>query len=194
MVLGVLGILQALALELLWEQGVGGLDHWQAIGALATGVLQVTGMFLGVVVIWLMYASLVMRYRWVPHFQDLVFPFVLGVLEFGLIGLMGPDRVGAFLLLLAFVFLVSSATNYGIYQRVLRQHPERGSMSAGRVGYGPAATNVLLLPPAAGLAAFFGPASWVTTLCLLGANVGLVAQIGVFARFWQESMAKRDAD
>lgn len=185
--LGVLGILQALALELLWEQGVGGLDRWRAIDALGAGILQVACVFLGVVVVWLMYASLVMRFSWVPRFQDLIVPFVLGVLEFGLIGLMGPEHVAAFFGLLAVVFVTSAGTNFGIYRAIMTDR-SRQEMRMGRAGYGPAAVTTLLLLPSAALAAYFGPGSWVTLGCLLLANGGLIAQIRVFGGFWRETV------
>jgi len=60
--LAVLGIIQALALELVWEEGVGGLDRWRAVGAGLAGVLQISAILLGVMVVWLMYATMVMRF------------------------------------------------------------------------------------------------------------------------------------
>lgn len=183
--LGVLGILQALALELLWEQGVGGLARWDAIDARAAGVLQIACMFLGIVVVWLMYASLVLRFSWVPRFQDLVVPFVIGVLEFGLIGAMGPERVPWFLGLLAVVFLVSAGTNYGIYRVILEgSRAAEDAFSSAGAGYLPSALTVLWLIIATPLSLWAGPASLWTLLFLGGGLLGLAAQIHTFWRFW----------
>ena len=66
--LGVLGIIQALAMELLWEQGVGGVANWRAIDAEPSGWLQVSAIFMGIVLIWIQYAILVLRFSWVPRF------------------------------------------------------------------------------------------------------------------------------
>ena len=88
--LGVLGIIQALALELLWGKGVGGIGRWQALDAELAGWLQVGSVFLGIVVVWVMYATLVLRHSWVPRFVDLFFPFVLGIFEFLLVEMMAP--------------------------------------------------------------------------------------------------------
>ncbi|NNL65787.1 MAG: hypothetical protein HKP30_06060 [Myxococcales bacterium] len=182
--LGVLSILQALALELLWEQGVGGLGGWREAGALANGVLQVVCTFLGIMVVWLMYASLVLRFSWVPRFVDLLLPFVLGVLEFGLIGLMTPERVPAYFALLALVFVVAAATNYGIYGAITSD--ERHQIeSTGLAGYGPTVFSTVALLVSAGLSAWAGAASWLTGLCLVAANAGLLAQVATFRSFWR---------
>lgn len=182
--LGVLSILQALALELLWEQGVGGLGGWREAGALANGLLQVSCTFLGIMVVWLMYASLVLRFSWVPRFVDLLLPFVLGVLEFGLISLMTPERAPAYFGLLALVFVVAAATNYGIYAAISADTTQ-AIESTGLQGYGPTVVSTVALLISAALSAYFGAASWVTGACLIAANAGLLAQVGTFRSFWR---------
>lgn len=182
--LGVLSILQALALELLWEQGVGGLGSWREAGALASGILQVSCIFLGIMVVWLMYASLVLRFSWVPRFVDLLLPFVLGVLEFSLIGMMTPEQTPAFFALLAVLFVVAAGTNYGIYSVILAD--DRHEIEAtGFQGYGPTAVSTVALLASAALSSHFGAASRVTLLCLIAANAGLLAQVGSFRSFWR---------
>ncbi len=185
MLLGVLGILQALVLELLWNQGVGGLGRWDAFGARAAGLVQIAAVFLGIVVIWLMYASLVLRFSWVPRFQDLVAPFVIGLLEFGLISTLGPDRVPWFLGLLAVLFVVAAGTNFGIYRAVLaHQIDGQDQLSNVDDGYLPSALTVVWLVIATPLSAWAGPGSPLTLLALGGALTGLGAQIYMFWKFW----------
>jgi hypothetical protein len=102
--LTLLSIVQALALELLWSHVLhagylfeGG---WQA----ALAWLQLSAAFLGLMLIWVFYASNAMRFRWVPGTSDSVYPFLIGLLEFMMIETLGPDRVGLWLALMAVIF------------------------------------------------------------------------------------------
>jgi hypothetical protein len=74
--LTLLSIVQALALELLWshvrESGYLFDTSWTAL----LTWMQVGTTFLGIVVIWIAYASIAMRFRWVPSTSDSVYPFV----------------------------------------------------------------------------------------------------------------------
>jgi len=184
--LGVLGIVQALVLELLWERGIGGIDRWREIGAGLAGWLQILSVFLGVVVVWLMYATIVLRYSWVPRFADLVFPFVLGALQFLLVEQTAPERVAHFFVLLATIFVVSASMSFFIYQAMSRggdlpARPRREQLR----GYVPAAVASLALLLCGALSGRAGAASPVTAACLLAANLGLALQIGVFRFYWK---------
>lgn len=102
--LTLLSIVQALALELMWshlnEQE--SLYQWSFVSFLSW--VQIVATLLGVLLIWLIYSTLVMRFRWVPSTGDSVFPFFIGIIEFALIGCLGPDRFGQWFLLLGLVF------------------------------------------------------------------------------------------
>ncbi|MGI9327903.1 MAG: hypothetical protein ACR2PZ_21975 [Pseudomonadales bacterium] len=102
--LTLLSIVQALALELMWshlkEQEL--LYHWSFVSFLSW--IQILATLLGVLLIWLIYSTLVMRFRWVPSTGDSIFPFLIGIIEFALIGSLGPDRFGQWFLLLGLVF------------------------------------------------------------------------------------------
>jgi hypothetical protein len=192
--LGVLGIIQALALELLWEHAIGGIGRWQALGAGLAGWLQVGSIFLGVVVVWVMYATLVLRYSWVPRFFDLCFPFVLGVLEFLLVELTAPDRIAAYFALLALVFVVASGTTFSIYRTMFEAgDAPRVSLRRQLVGYVPAGAAAVTLLACAAVAGATGPASTATLVCLLAANAGLLGQLATFRHFWQADLTRQDA-
>ena len=64
--LTLLSIVQAFSLELMWAHVTthDDLYRWSFITLLSW--VQIFATFLGVLVIWLIYASLVMRFRWVP--------------------------------------------------------------------------------------------------------------------------------
>jgi hypothetical protein len=102
--LTLLSIVQALALELLWahlhEAGYLFQPTWIAV----LSWVQVIATLLSIVLIWVIYASNVMRFRWVPVTSDSVYPFLIGLIEFMLIDTLGADEIGQWLLLVAAVF------------------------------------------------------------------------------------------
>jgi hypothetical protein len=103
----VLSMIQALALELYWTKIQSAdflwLGGWDAI----VGWIQLAVMLLGIILIWLMYVSTILRFSWLPSMQDTVTPFAIGLLEFSMIDLMGPDTLGVWFLILAMTFSVS---------------------------------------------------------------------------------------
>ena len=125
-VLTLLGIVQAFALELLWT-------FIAAEDALVTfnleGVflgLQSLSIFLAILGVWLVYASAVTRFVWVPSFLALVLPFWVGLLQFLLVELMGVKDFPIWLLLTAILF----ATLHWIGQTTMlkaRRDPENAS-------------------------------------------------------------------
>ena len=125
-VLTLLGIVQAFALELLWT-------FVAAEDALVTfnleGVflgLQSLSIFLAILGVWLVYASAVTRFVWVPSFLELVLPFWVGLIQFFLIELMGVKDFPIWLLLTAILF----ATLHWIGQTTMlkaRRDPENAS-------------------------------------------------------------------
>jgi len=115
--LTLLSIVQALALELLWSH-VRGADYlfelsWIAIISWA----QIVATFLGLVLIWVVYASNTMRFRWVPVTSDSVYPFCIGVIEFVLIEFLGPGDTGLWLILMALIFGVMVRVSHRTMQR-----------------------------------------------------------------------------
>lgn len=115
--LTLLSIVQALALELLWahlsEHDY--LYQWSYLAVMSW--LQIGGTLLGVLLIWLIYSSLVMRFRWVPSTTDTVFPFLVGIVEFALIASLGPGSLGQWFLMLAVVFGVMTWVSQQIMRR-----------------------------------------------------------------------------
>ena len=92
--LTLLSIVQALALELLWAH-LHEADYLFQLSWIAVlSWVQVIATLLGVVLIWVVYASNVMRFRWVPTTSDSVYPFLIGLIEFMLIDTLGPDEIG----------------------------------------------------------------------------------------------------
>jgi hypothetical protein len=193
--LAVLGVIQALALELVWSKGVGGLDAWRAAGAYVAGVLQIVAILLGVVVVWAMYANLVMRFSWMPRFRDLLTPFAIGISEFLVVEWMTPDRLPAWFVGMALLFAISMGTNFETFRGAILPADDVkrvGSLREQLGSYVPGGVALVALLACALLAHAFGPASWVSVVALLAASGGLAAQLLVMRRFWREDLAETD--
>ncbi len=115
--LTLLSIIQALALELLWA-------HVRSEPALLvlnwTAVLswmQIVVTLMGIILIWLLYSSITMRFTWTPTPGDSVIPFGIGILEFTLIASLGLDNMPVWFVLLALLFAVMPATLQSIFRR-----------------------------------------------------------------------------
>ena len=74
-----LSIIQALALEFLWDHIHHRPDLYQMGWPAVAGWLQITATFNGLILIWLVYAGMVMRFRWIPTTGDSVLPFFVGL-------------------------------------------------------------------------------------------------------------------
>jgi hypothetical protein len=186
--LSVLGVIQALALELLWERGVGGLSAWRQIDAGAAGLLQVVAVFQGVVLIWVVYASLVLRFSWVPSMRDVVFPFVIGALEFVTVECMRPDRLGAWFGVMAVIFVSVSLVTFLSFGAAIREgghRPLRGGMGS----YLPTAGITLGLGACALLARWIPPDGSGALAVLALANLGLLTQLLVVRYYWHAELA-----
>jgi len=193
--LTLLSIIQALALELLWT-------HLEAADYLfvpdwrtAIYWLQAISTFLGILVIWLVYATNVMRFRWVPSIGDSVHPFVVGLLQFMMIEVMGPGGgVGWWLLLLALIFAIMNWVAHSTMYRARRDGDNeeffRDVPPATPRDFYPAVTTV------AGLALFglylvLAPDNLlVSLLALCGTATLLVWQLYTIDFFWKRTMSE----
>lgn len=121
--LTLLSIVQALALELLWSHLRETAYLFAPSWIMAISWLQILATFIGIVLIWVAYASTVMRFRWVPVTSESVYPFVIGLIEFMLIATLGPDRIGEWFLFMALVFAVMTWVAHASMRRA-RQDPD----------------------------------------------------------------------
>ena len=109
-------IVQALALELLWGKFIEYEDliSWSAENLAVW--LQLSATFTGIVLVWVLYANNLMRFRWVPDTLDSLAPFLVGVLQFILVSWIGLTAVGKWLMALALIFAIMTV----VMQRVMR--------------------------------------------------------------------------
>lgn len=194
--LTLLSMIQALALELLWSRLQESEYLWHLDFVSLTGWVQVVVMLLGFLQVWLSYASIAMRFRWVPTIGDLVLPFVIGLLEFSLIRLMGPDHLAPWVAVLALVFVVSTWSTHLVYRQArsdpansaffarVRPATRRDFLSVGGV------IGVLLVLAAA-LFALDAP-GWLGLGSLVFAGGAVGAQVHAVARYWKLAMQPGD--
>ena len=113
----VLSMMQALALELYWNRFQESEFLWQGGWDALIGWLQLIVMLGGILQIWLLYVSLVLRFSWLPSMEDTLIPFAIGLLEFSMIDLMGPDTLGPWFLALATLFVICTGASHSVFVR-----------------------------------------------------------------------------
>lgn len=186
--LTLISIIQALSLELLWGKVRESPHFWVGDWVTLLEVLQVAAVLQGILIIWLLYSSLVMRFRWVPSIWDSIIPFGIGILQFILIDLVGPDTMTAWFVGLALIFGVVAWASQTVFRRARRDPENRAFFEhtppATLADFSSAflAIGALLL---FGLAIHLvGERSWIALLGLALANGCLSYQIELHRRFW----------
>ena len=192
--LTLLSIVQALALELLWSH-ISETDALYELTWLAVlSWVQVATTLVGIVLIWVVYASNVMRLSWVPATIDSVFPLIIGLLEFMLVAALGPDTLGAWFALLGVVVALMNWTTHHTLVRT-RRDPDNNSFfrDRGRATLRDFAPQIGfvggLLLAALGLR-LTGHTGWFAMSALLATVAMLGWQFLVTARFWEISVAE----
>ena len=78
-------IIQALALELMWSKIISSDYLWNLTieSVIAWGTISVS--LLGILQIWVLYSTLVIGFTWRPTLRDSILPFLLGIQEFTMV-------------------------------------------------------------------------------------------------------------
>jgi hypothetical protein len=192
--LTLLSMVQALALEVLWS-AVNQHDYlWSRNATALTGWLQAIAVFQLIFFIWVAYAHVVMRFRWVVSVRDSLIPFVLGVAEFALIGLIHPDRVHLWFYGLAF------ASGFGawvalVVVRQVWEEPDNADLLAA-IGQprpllysGPLLICVLLAAGQGLLMQLYRDAVGLTVSLVGMVNLVLLSLNLWYGRFWRRAIA-----
>ncbi len=202
LVLTLLSIVQALALEVLWSTVKESPFLWAGDMRAAIGWAQVGIAFQGIVVLWVAYVGLTVRFVWVPRVHDVVVPFMLGIPEFVLASVLDTHWLPAWLLVLAVLFIVATVTNATIFSAAAqlednREHFESARQDPAAFGvmalYGPLALFVSMIAVAAGLVAIFGGDSPVALAALVLTNLVLVMQFLQIRLYWNRALFSSEA-
>ncbi len=108
--LTLLSMIQALALEFYWTQLVDSPFLFEGGWNAFVGWAQAVVVLWGILQVWVFYVSIVLRFSWLPSLEDALTPFFVGLLEFGMIETMHPDTMGPWLLLMGGIFALMVVT------------------------------------------------------------------------------------
>ena len=116
-VLTLLGIIQALALEQLWTHVL----HSDAVYALNWQTLttwtQIFTTIIAIILVWLVYAVNVTRFRWLPTVYEFILPFWVGFIQLLVIQALAATAIGFWFMLVGVLF----GTMIWIAQTTLRK-------------------------------------------------------------------------
>ena len=192
--LTLLSIIQALALELFWSE-VQTLEVLFSVSWLSISTwIQVSATFLGILVIWVVYATTVMRFSWVPSISDSVVPFFVGLLQFVLIESLGTAEAAAWFLSMAAIVAIMHGETHLIMRRS-RKDPDNAEFFRQIAP----ATIRDVIPPAIMVSCLLGLGFYVvlypSSLIVIGlgffaALLLLIWHIVFMGMFWKRTMGE----
>jgi hypothetical protein len=196
--LTLLSIVQALAFELLWDEVRNHREFYEMSWTATAGWIRIVTTFLGIILIWHTYASNAMRFRWVPSTSDSFFPFVIGVVQFLMVGNLDSDAVPQWLLMLAILFVAIPWISQHDMRRA-REEAENAEFFNGRNRASlkdifPIAAIVATLCSFSGLVWSMDDNVWLSGLASLIAFVIIVVQMAIMNNFWVMSMTLGNTD
>jgi hypothetical protein len=192
--LTLLSIVQAIALESLWDHAVHRQEIYELSLTATTGWLQIAVSLFIIIMVWLAYVSLVMRFVWTPSVTDLTLPFFVGVIELLMIESMGPDRLGAWFAVLALIFTLLLLLTHSLYRRARRDSDnaeffQQIQAATWRDHLLNAAYVAVVALAGIGFWLYDYP-DWVAVIALLVLLCTVAYQIRLVAGFWRTSMGE----
>ncbi len=190
--LTLLSIIQALALELLWAHIRAEPDllvfGWSAF----LSWLQIGVTLMGIILIWLLYSSMTMRFSWTPTPGDSVIPFFVGIIEFTLIASLGLDSLPVWFVLLAMLFSLMPVTLQSILRRARLERENSayfdGLQPATLRDFYPVILVVLMLTTLGMVLAVTGDQSILALIALLIAAAAHAYQMYLSSVRWHQAM------
>lgn len=197
LILTLLSMIQALALELFWSRVEASGYLWQWNWEAAIGWLQVLVVLEGILLIWVLYVSFVLRFSWLPSLEDTLLPFAIGLLEFALIDLTAPHLVGPWMLVLAVIFALALVGTRATLLRAERDpanayffaHHTMNKDWRTYIHTGSSIIGLTLI----GLGIWlFDPAPWIHTLALVAAFGAVAFQYLQARAYWLHSLVENE--
>ena len=115
--LTLLSIVQALALEFLWDHIRHRTEIFEISVVAVLGWLQIAASLNVIILIWLMYAGMLMRFRWTPTITDSIWPFFIGLIQFLMIDIMGAENIALWIIVLALIYGTTDFINHRAMKR-----------------------------------------------------------------------------
>jgi hypothetical protein len=190
--LTLISIIQALALELLWSKAVESDWLWGFDAPALIGWGMLIAAFLGLLQIWVMYSTMVMGFIWQPYLRDSIIPFIIGIQQFMLVALIDEDFNTLWLYVLGSIFISGNWVSQSSFRRA-RQDPENdeffGRMKPATLrDFWPAMSIVSALV-AFGIAIDLTQnRTWLPLVAIVFSNGVLIFQTFLFRRMWRSIM------
>lgn len=102
---------------MLWSRAVGRLTFDQLSPGVIAGWLQAATTLLVLIVVWMTFVGLLMRFVWTPALLDAALPFIVGLLQFSVIEASTPDRFGLWLIGLGVLSAVMAMLTQRYFKR-----------------------------------------------------------------------------
>ncbi|MEM1231857.1 MAG: hypothetical protein AAGI15_15045 [Pseudomonadota bacterium] len=195
--LTLLSIVQAIALELLWGHITDSEVLYTATFESFIAWTQVLATLSVVVLIWVVYASNVMRFRWVPELTDSIYPFMVGITEFWLVASLQSGREGQWFIVSGLIFALMTWISQ-ITMRRARLDPDnehffRDVPRATLADFYPTFVIVILFLGVGTLVALLEPGTVAYGGAVVLALCFLCWQFGRNAQFWKAAIAETPA-
>lgn len=187
--LTLLSIVQAIALEEMWQQIQASPYLYEASWASLLGWLQISLTLLTIILVWLLYVDLAMRVRFTPTVLDTTLPFFVGLIEFLLVAMARPETLGQWTMVLAALLAVVGFINHKTMRRA-RQNEHNEALFKNI----PQATKRDILNRSFFVATFLllgillmvsGDLRWIALLTLLVITGRLTFLLRIISRFWR---------
>jgi hypothetical protein len=190
--LTLLSIVQALALEFLWDHVRHRAEIFEISVIAFLGWLQIGASLIVIILIWLMYAGMLMRFRWTPTVTDSIWPFLVGLIQFLMIEIMGAEKLALWVIVLALIYGITDFINHRAMKRARADPANREFferyLPATLRDFVPQITTVVALMLAGGWIWYSGYQSWFAICTLAGSLIGLGYEIHRTVRYWNVSM------
>jgi len=191
--LTLLSIVQAIALETLWEASRSRADLFDPSWLGMISWLQLAATFFGIIFIWLSYVGLVMRFRITPELGDLIIPFFVGLFEFLLIEMTSPERLGEWFVVLSVTAAMVTYFTHKLFKRARCDPANDVFFSIIKPATWRDHSERLLPATLSALAGIWiwysGQTGWFALLAILFVWLSLFYQIWLSAKWWRVSMA-----
>lgn len=193
--LTLISIIQALALELMWDKVVSSpyLYVFDINAVVAWGMLSVV--IMGILQIWVTYSTLVIGFTWQPNLRDLILPFAVGIQEFMLVELIDAQFNVMWLYVLASLFIVMNWVAHTTFRRARADQRNarffEGRGQAELKDFAGPFVIVLILVGVGVLSTALGQGGYVALTAIMFANAVLAYQI-IRSRFLWHAMMRID--
>ena len=190
--LTLLSIVQALALEFLWDHTRHRTEIFEISVVALLGWLQIVASLYVIILIWLMYAGMLMRFRWTPTITDSIWPIFIGLIQLLMIEIMGAEKLAYWLIVIALIYATTDFINHTAMTRARIDPANREFfdrfLPATLKDFAPQITVVIALLLASSWIWFSGHQGWFAICTLVVSFIGLGYETHRAARYWNISM------